>query len=512
MASNDMSEQSRPATLWAQTAAHAPFGALSGDIDVDVAIIGGGITGVTAAMLLKRAGKRVALLEAGGVGGGVTGHTTAHITQLYDERYHKLIDSFGARGARTAMLAARAAIDFIGQLAAEAHIDCAFERVPAFLYSEDERGARAIGEEFEATRRIGMEVELVDRAPLPFAHKKALRIENQAQFHPLRYLNALAQAIPGDGSHLFEQTRAGEFKDGEPCIVKTAGGSVRAGAIVLATHTVIGDRVVFQPKIAPYRSYVLAFRLLGDAPPPGLYWDTADPYHYTRRFTHPERGELLIVGGEDHKTGQEPNTPARYEALERYARERYRLGEIAFRWSSQVYEPADGLPYIGRHPFDAHTYVATGYAGVGMTMGTVAALIICDQVLGRENAWAKLYDAGRVNLQASTGTLVAEGLNLAGSAVASYFRNEGALADIPVGAGRVVQSGLEKLAVYRDEGGALHAMSAVCTHMKCIVGWNEAERSWDCPCHGGRYTPDGRVIEGPPLSGLQPAKLPDGAE
>lgn len=507
-----MTNQARAASLWTQTAPHPPFGGLTSDVDVDVAIIGGGITGITAAMLLKRAGKRVAVIEAQRVGGGVTGYTTAHLTELYDERYHTLIDSFGARGAATASAASRAAIDFIAQLAAEGPIECDFQRVPAFLYSEDARGAREIQQEFEATRRLGMSVELVDQAPLPFPHKQALRIENQAQFHPLRYLNALAQTIPGDGSHIFEQTRATELRDGDPCTVKTAGGTVTAKAIVLATHTVIHDKVVFQPKIAPYRSYVLAFKLTGDSPPPGLYWDTADPYHYTRRFSDPERGELLIVGGEDHKTGQAPNTFAHYEALERYARERYSVGEIAYRWSSQVYEPADGLPYIGRHPFEAHTYVATGYAGVGMTMGTVAALIISDQILGRENTWAKLYDAGRVNLQASTGAIVSEGLNLAGNAVASYFRNDGQIADIPAGEGRVVQSGLEKLAVYRDEGGALHAMSAVCPHAKCIVGWNAAERSWDCPCHGGRFAPDGRVIEGPPISNLQPAKLPDGAK
>jgi glycine/D-amino acid oxidase-like deaminating enzyme/nitrite reductase/ring-hydroxylating ferredoxin subunit len=507
-----MTDQTRAASLWTTTAPRQPFGGLTGDIDVDVAIIGGGITGITTALLLKQAGRRVAVIEAQRVGGGVTGYTTAHLTQLYDERYHKLIDSFGARGARTASLAARAAIEFIAQMAAEGPIDCGFVRVPAFLYSEDERGARDIDAEFEATRRIGMVVELEERAPLPFPHKKALRIEDQAQFHPLRYLNALARAIPGEGSHIFEQTRATELKDGEPCTVKAAGGTVRAQAIVLATHAAIHDKVVFQPKLAPYRSYVLAFALRGEAPPPGLYWDTADPYHYTRRFRDPERGELLIVGGEDHKTGQETDTPGRYASLERYARERFSLGTVAYRWSAQVYEPADGLPYIGRHPFEAHTYVATGYAGVGMTMGTVAGLIISDQILGRENEWAKLYDAGRVNLQASTGTIVTEGMNMAGNAVASYFRNDGAIADIPAGEGRVVQSGLEKLAVYRDEGGALRAMSAVCPHMKCIVGWNAAERSWDCPCHGGRFTPEGRVIEGPPISNLQPAKLPEGAE
>jgi glycine/D-amino acid oxidase-like deaminating enzyme/nitrite reductase/ring-hydroxylating ferredoxin subunit len=465
---------------------------------VDVAVVGAGITGLTAALLLKRAGKRVAVIEAGQIGTGVTGATTAHLTTMLDMRYQDLIGKWGADGARDAAASSRAAIKQIAQIAAE-QIDCDFEWVDGYLYTEDARQLAMLHAEAKATERIDLETTLTGQAPLPYPVRGALRFERQAQFHPLKYLQGLARAVEGDGSRIYEQTRVLDVADREPCRVQTETGTVTADSVILATHVPIND-LLFTALVAPYRSYVLGLRL-NESVPNGLFWDTAEPYHYIRGY-----GDTLIVGGADHKTGQEQDTEAHYRQLEAFARARFQVAEITYHWSSQVYEPVDGLPYIGKHPLKHHVYVATGFSGTGMTFGTLAAMLLRDELLGQENQWAELYSTTRIKPLAGGKRFIAEGVNVAAQAVGGWLSPAETedFADIEPGQGRIAEVDGKKLAVYRDEHSAVHALSPICTHAGCIVAWNSAERTWDCPCHGGRYSPTGEVIEGPPSRGLQP--------
>jgi glycine/D-amino acid oxidase-like deaminating enzyme/nitrite reductase/ring-hydroxylating ferredoxin subunit len=386
--------------------------------------------------------------------------------------------------------------------------------VPAYLYAEREADVAELTRELPAARDAGLSVSFTQEVPLPFATRGALRVEDQAQLHPRAYLRALAEAVEGDGSHVFERTRVVEVKDGSPCRVLTDRGTVVAEDVVEATTTPL-NRVALHTKLYPYRSYALAARL--EQPlPAGLYYDLDDPYHYVR--THPAPGtsgsELLIVGGEDHKVGEASDTQACFARLESWARGRFALGPVVARWSGQVIEPADGLPYIGRNVASRHTWVATGFSGTGMTFGTLSGMVLTDLVLGRPNAWAQLFEPGRVKPAASAKDFVQENADVAFHWVADRLsRAQGAsLADVPAGEGRILSVEGRKVAVYREPGGGCHAVSPVCTHLGCHVHWNGAERSWDCPCHGARFSPTGRVLNGPAMKDLPSRPLPPSGE
>jgi Rieske Fe-S protein len=334
-----------------------------------------------------------------------------------------------------------------------------------------------------------------------------LRFEEQAQFHVRRYLLPQAARIPGGGCHVFEDTQALEVKDGEPCRVVTDRGVISARDVLLATHAPLDNKTI-QTKVAQYRSYVLGCRVAGEAPA-GLFWDDEDPYHYIRSQPT-SRGNVVIIGGEDHKVGQEEDTEARYEALLDYARERFDLRSVEYRWSAQTLEPVDGLPYIGRDTGAGHVYVATGFSGTGMTFGTVSALVLADAVRGRPNPWAALYDAGRLKPVQSAGTFLKENVDYPTFLVGDRLKRPGARTalDVPRGEGRVVVVDGERIAVSRDAQGKVCAVSAVCTHMGCIVHWNGAEKSWDCPCHGSRFDCHGALLDGPAARNLEPRPVP----
>ncbi|NJM06903.1 FAD-dependent oxidoreductase [Candidatus Gracilibacteria bacterium] len=395
-------------------------------------------------------------------------------------------------------------------LAAELQIDCAFQRVPGYLYTEKASEVEDLRSELAAALAAGVAARDVDQIDLPFVVHGAIAFANQGQFDPYAYCSGLARFVDGDGSYVFEESRVAEVRDGQPCQVLLAGGAgeVIAPVAVMATHTVINDVLLFQPRIRAYRSYVYAFHSARAANGvTGLYWDMEDPYHYTRRA-----GDLIIIGGEDHRTGQEEDTEEPFERLAQYIRARFSDAEFINHWSAQFYEPADGLPYIGRYPERDRTYVATGFSGTGTTFGTLAAMIIADQILLRPNQYADLYDAGRSSILTGTVELIRENANLAVNAVKGFFKNEteGKIEDVPRGEGRVIWLDGEQVAVYRDEQGSFTMRSAVCTHAGCTVGWNNAEQSWDCPCHGGRFDRNGDVLEGPPvfpLRGLHEKKV-----
>lgn len=495
-------------SYWTATTPQKKYAALKGKIEVDVAIVGGGITGLTAAMRLKQAGKRVAVLERTHIANGESGHTTAHITEVIDTRYYKLVSDFGAKGARMAAESSRAAIDQIEKWVSEFNIDCDFMRVPAFLYAESRRDVRELRKEACAMRRAGVEAEMTTEVPLPFRVQAAIRVKDQAQFHPRKYLLALAEKIHGDESHIFEKTKVVDMTDGDPCHLTTENGSVIAKEAIFATNTPINNRFFLHTKLAAYRTYAIAVKVSKQSLEPGLYWDTAEPYHYTRVVSG-EMNDTLIIGGEDHKTGMVEDTETRFRKLESYSRDHFAVDTVETRWSGQVLEPVDGLPYIGLNSMSKHFYVAAGFAGNGMTFGTISGMLLSDLITGHKNKWADLYDATRVKPWASALTYLHENKDYPLCMLADRVRPAEArsIDEVKPGEGKIVAHNGEKVAVYHDPNGAVYAVSPVCTHMGCLVHFNNSEQSWDCPCHGSRFAVNGEVMNGPAVTALKPVDL-----
>jgi glycine/D-amino acid oxidase-like deaminating enzyme/nitrite reductase/ring-hydroxylating ferredoxin subunit len=471
------------------------------DLRTEICVIGAGIAGLSTAYLLARAGRRVVVLEDGAVGGGETGRTTAHLSNALDDRYYHLERLHGADAARLAGASHAAAIDRIETTVREERIDCGFERLDGYLFVPPGESDEILHTELDAARRAGVAgVELLQRVPnLSSDLGPCLRFPRQAQFHPLAYLSALVTALERMGNKVYGKTHVSGVEAGPPARITTDGGhTVTADFVVCATNTPVIDWLVIHSKQAAYRTFAIGARLEGNIPP-ALYWDTADPYHYVR-----QSNGVLIVGGEDHKTGQADDGDERLSRLESWTRERFRIGAVEYRWSGQVMEPVDGLGYIGRNPGDkGHVFVATGDSGHGMTHGTIAGILITDLILGRANEWEHLYDPGRKSVKASA-EYAKENLNVARQYADYVTPGEvSSESEIQPGHGAIVRHGLKKVAVYRDEQGALHRASAVCPHLGCIVQWNSLEMSWDCPCHGSRFGSDGRVLNGPALNGLE---------
>ncbi len=415
----------------------------------------------------------------------------------------------GGKGARLAAGSHTAAIDRIEAIVAREKIDCDFERLDGYLFVPPGESTDVIDKELAASHRAGLSgVERIERAPLKsFNTRACLRFPLQAQFHPLKYLNALAQAIESKGGLIFNRTHAEEFIDGGPAVVKTSKGQVvSAGAIVVATNTPVNDWVAIHAKQAAYRTYVIGMKVPKGSVTRGLYWDTADPYHYVR-LQDGGKHEVLIAGGEDHKTGQVDNAGERFDRLEAWARERFpQTAGVEFRWSGQVMEPIDSLAFIGRNPGNMNIYVVTGHSGTGMTYCTIAGILITDLILGRQNEGETIYDPSSISLRA-TPEFVKETVNVAAQ-YADYASagDAGQVGEVAPGTGAVIRYGLSKVAIYRDTHGKLHKCSAVCPHLGGIVHWNSTEKTWDCPCHGSRFDPMGKVLNGPANKGLEPAE------
>jgi glycine/D-amino acid oxidase-like deaminating enzyme/nitrite reductase/ring-hydroxylating ferredoxin subunit len=495
-----LSDTGRTDSLWMVTVPPQAPPPLRQDLETEVCVIGAGIAGVSTAYLLAKAGKRVVVLEDGAVGGGETGRTTAHLSNALDDRYFELERLHGPDGARLAAASHTAAIDQIESIVRAEAIDCRFERLDGYLFVPPGGSVDVLHTELEAARRAGVAgVELIQGVPkLTFHSGPCLRFPRQAQFHPLSYLSALVSAIGRMGGGVYGKSRVTGVEPGPPAHITTAGDhTVTADFVICATNTPVIGWLVIHSKQAAYRTFAIGARITGSIPP-ALYWDTADPYHYIRLAD-----DVLIVGGEDHKTGQADDGSERLARLGAWTRERFPVGPVEFKWSGQVMEPVDGLAYIGRNPGDkGHVFIATGDSGHGMTHGTIAGMLITDLILGRPNEWEGLYDPRRKSLKA-TPEYARANLNVARQF--TDFVTPGEVhsdSDIPPGQGAILRQGLKKFAIYRDERGTLHRASAVCPHLGCIVHWNSLEGSWDCPCHGSRFGTNGSVLNGPALGGL----------
>jgi len=502
-------------SLWMDTVEPVSYPPLTDDARTHVCVIGAGIAGITTAYLLARAGKAVVVIDNGPVGGGQTGRTTAHISNALDDRYSQIAKLFGDDGARRAAESHTAAIQRIEAIAELEDIDCDFERLDGFLFLHEGGKREILDDELEATHLAGLaDTGLFARAPLDsFDTGVALRFPRQAQFHPLKYLNGLARAITRDGGRIYCGTRAKDIEDGVPCKVTTADGhTITAEDVVVATNSPVNDWMVMHTKQAPYRTYVVGLRVPAGSIPHMLLWDTGDPYHYVRVHPADRPGadyEVLIVGGEDHKTGQAQNTDERFTRLENWARQRFPMAQdVIYRWSGQVLEPVDAMAFIGKNPgSDEHVYIATGDSGNGITHGTVAGILLTDLITGTENPWADLYDPSRITFRSAT-DYARENLNVAEQYSTWITPGDvGSVEEIPNDSGAVIRRGMRKIAVYRDASGNVSKCSAVCTHLYCIVDWNDTEKTWDCPCHGSRFDPYGKVVNGPAITDLE--ALPD---
>lgn len=459
-------------SLWEGTAADASFAPMGGDVDVDVAIVGGGITGITAAQLLHAAGKRVAVIEALRVGRGTTGHSTGNLHVAVDDYLYRVRQKWGDDVLRAVCMSRQRMIDHIERTVAERVIDSGFVRRPHLLFPVEESQLDTMQKEHDAAVAGGLAASIVENVPMPMALGRGLRIEGQGQFQPLSYVVQLARALAREGCLIFEGTKAEEIEASEGRVV-TARGTIRAEAIILASHTPKGFHLV-QTELGPYREYGIACTLGSGEIPDGIFWTLEEPVHHSIRSFRANGTTYLIVVGEKHKVGEHDNDADYYGRLESYARQHFDVASVAYTWSGQHYHPADDLPFIGRSGTPENLYIATGFSTNGLLYGPVAASIVTDEILGRANEWADVYKANRFTPAKSAKDFLKENADVA----ARYTEYLHPPAEAPA------------------------TLSRVCTHLGCLVHWNPYEHSWDCPCHGSRFDPSGEVIEGPAIKAL----------
>jgi glycine/D-amino acid oxidase-like deaminating enzyme/nitrite reductase/ring-hydroxylating ferredoxin subunit len=477
------------------------------------------MAGLLCALELTERGRSVVVLERQGVGAGDTAATTAHLSTLLDTRYFTLAHWHGAEAARLIATSHMRGIAHLERVANTYGIECGFQRVSGFLCAANAEQAELLAREHAAATAAGISCELIRRPPLPLGDGPALHVPHQAELEPLEFLDGVAQALEREGVPVLAPVTVQSIDtvsaSDEVAVKTNTGFTVRARYVIVATSTPINDLVLLHTKLAAYRSYGIAAAIPGLVP--ALAWDLNEPYHYARTALHAATGRpVLLVGGEDHRVGQDLDNERRFTALSEWLRERFPdAGEIVSQWSGQVFEPSDGLAYIGRNPGQERVLVLTGFSGNGMSYSGLGAELIADLVQGADSPCQSLYDPARK--PSSLGAVrrfVRENLNVVGQysdwlGPADVARPE----DIPRGQGAVLRRGLRRVAVYVDELGLSHELSASCPHLGGVVAWNAAERSWDCPCHGSRFDPYGTVIEGPavcdlqPLSGAAPTKI-----
>jgi glycine/D-amino acid oxidase-like deaminating enzyme/nitrite reductase/ring-hydroxylating ferredoxin subunit len=493
------------ASVWIDTGPEAPeFERLDCEVSAEVAVLGGGMVGITTALMLQERGTDVVLVEAGRLVHGVTGHTTAKVSSQHGMIYADLRSKFGEDGARTYGQANQEALEWIAGRVHDDGIDCDFRRRDSFAYLSAGSPASSAEEEAEAATDAGLPAALESGAPLPYATGPAVRFADQAEFHVRKYLLALIERFTAQGGRIYENSRAAEVDSDERCLVKVPGGQVHADRVVVATHYPFLDRSLAFARVHPQRSYAILCRTR-DEVPQGMFISADSPTRSIRSV--PVGGEeLLLVGGEGHKPGTGGDTEKRYETLERFAREHWDVTSVEYRWSAQDNTTVDTVPYVGRlTPRENKVFMATGFAKWGMTGGTAAAMLLADLCTGRENAWASFFDPNRFKPLASATRLIEENAQAGFRMVRDRLANPGdrSLDDLAPGEGDIVRHQGEKVAGYRAEDGSLMAVSTRCTHLGCQVNFNSAERSWDCPCHGSRFAPDGAVLQGPAVHRLE---------
>lgn len=490
----------KPRSFWLEASPPTDYPRLQGEIEAEVAVLGAGICGVSVALELAQAGVDVALLDAGRVAGGASGHSTAKVSSLHGLTYDELERKHGTEVARAYGEANQAGLETVADRVRELEIDCDFNRRGNFTYALDPDQVSQVEREVEVADRLGLPASYVTELDLPFPIAAAIRFSDQAQFDPVRYLRALAARVAELGGRIFERSSAVAVDDGSPCLVKGRNGArVRAGTVVVATHFPFLDRGLYFARMHPERSYVLAARVAG-TPPQGMYLSTESPAHSIRSLPAGDQ-ELLMVGGESHKTGQ-ADAAERYRRLAAWAGSNFEVESFEYRWATQDAIPADHVPMIGRlTPLSSRLLVGTGFRKWGYAAGSAAARILADRILGRENPWAFAFDTSRLRPRASMASLLKENLDVGFRFFAGRARR-GSAAGLAPGEGEVVGEGLAQRAVCRTESGEPHTLSARCTHLGCIVSWNRAEGTWDCPCHGSRFAADGAVVEGPAVDPL----------
>lgn len=464
----------------------------------DVIIVGGGITGLSTALLLQESGKNCLLLEAANLGFGTTSGTTAHLNTLLDTPYTQIEKNFSEEKSRQVADAAAAALNLVKRNVEKYSIECGLQEADAWLFSADDKEDKELSEIAEAARRAGLDLVFTTELPIRVPFKRAIRVAGQGKFNPIDYIYGLAKAFEQAGGIIMQHCRVANVQQKENVQADTSKGVFKGVDLVYATHVPPGINLLHL-RCAPWRSYAMAVKLADENYPEGLIYDMKDPYFYYR--TQVVQGQpYLIAGGVDHKTGEEEYSERSFEELEAHVRKYFEIEEVAYRWSSQYFEPTDGLPYIGRLPGHAeHVYVATGFGGNGMTYSAVSALTLKAMILGEESPYISLFDPNRLKPVAGFTNFIAHNVDVVKNFAGRLFSAEklGELAGLAEGEGKVVKYEGEKIGIYKDEQGGIHAIDPVCTHMKCEVKWNAAELSWDCPCHGARYSVDGKVLTGP---------------
>lgn len=493
-----------PMPFWITSTPKTDYPSLKEDISIDIAIVGGGMTGITSAYLLKKEGYKVALIDAGRIIYGTSGHTTAKITSLHGLIYNKISNNLGRDRAKQYADSNEYAIAFISNLIKEKNIDCDFSWQSSYVYTQEDKYVEEIQKEVETASALGIKAFYLDDIPLPFKIKAAVRFDNQAQFHPRKYLLELQKEIPGDGSYIFENTRIMDIKEGKPCrLITEEGKNINALKVVITSHYPCYDgKGMYFTRLYPERSYALAVKIK-EKYPGGMYINAENPTRSLRSTQYNDE-ELLVISGEHHKTGQGENMNQHYINLKKFAMDTFTVNDIPWRWSTHDYSTPDDSPYIGNLTSQTpDIFVATGYKKWGMTTSTAAAIILKDLITAGKNPWADVYYPSRFNPGASAAAMVKENADVAKHLIKGKLSVPPNNVLIEKGEGKIVDVDGQRAGAYRDDNGVLHIVDTTCTHMGCELNWNNAEKTWDCPCHGSRFTIDGSIVEGPAVHKLK---------